>query len=103
MSGHRKWERAERDTEEVAQGYEEARLAYELAEWARKRRKTLGLSQAAVAARAGMTQPALSVLEAGGTIPTIPLLRRLARALDADFQVGFKTREAGRVELLDAC
>jgi hypothetical protein len=30
-----------------------------------------------------MTQPALSRLEAGGVIPTIPLLERISSALDA--------------------
>jgi transcriptional regulator with XRE-family HTH domain len=34
-----------------------------------------------------MTQPALSRLEAGGVIPTIPLLERISRALDADLIV----------------
>ena len=37
--------------------------------------------------RAGMTQPALSRLEAGGVIPTIPLLDRISGALDADLIV----------------
>jgi transcriptional regulator with XRE-family HTH domain len=36
------------------------------------------------AARASKTQPALSRLEAGGVIPTIPLLDRISAALDAD-------------------
>ena len=30
-----------------------------------------------------MTQPQISNLELGGTMPTLPLLARLARALDA--------------------
>jgi transcriptional regulator with XRE-family HTH domain len=34
-----------------------------------------------------MTQPALSRLEAGGVIPTIPLLDRISGALDADLIV----------------
>jgi hypothetical protein len=34
-----------------------------------------------------MTQPALSRLEAGGVIPTIPLLERISGALDADLIV----------------
>ena len=34
-----------------------------------------------------MTQPALSRLEAGGVIPTIPLLDRISAALDADLIV----------------
>jgi hypothetical protein len=31
-----------------------------------------------------MTQPGLSRLEAGGVIPTIPLLERISAALDED-------------------
>jgi HTH-type transcriptional regulator/antitoxin HipB len=46
----------------------------------RERRLALGLSQVELAARAGMTQPALSRLEAGGVIPTIPLLDRISIA-----------------------
>jgi ribosome-binding protein aMBF1 (putative translation factor) len=53
----------------------------------RERRLALGLSQVEVATRAGMTQPALSRLEAGGVIPTIPLLDRIFAALDADLIV----------------
>lgn len=34
-----------------------------------------------------MTQPALSHLEAGGVVPTIPLLERISAALDADLIV----------------
>jgi transcriptional regulator with XRE-family HTH domain len=34
-----------------------------------------------------MTQPALSRLETGGVIPTIPLLERISAALDADLIV----------------
>jgi transcriptional regulator with XRE-family HTH domain len=40
-----------------------------------------------LASRAGMTQPALSRLEAGGVVPTIPLLERISTALDADLIV----------------
>jgi transcriptional regulator with XRE-family HTH domain len=52
-----------------------------------ERRLALGLSQTELAARAGMTQPALSRLEAGGVVPTLPLLDRIAAALDADLTV----------------
>jgi HTH-type transcriptional regulator / antitoxin HipB len=34
-----------------------------------------------------MTQSALSRLEAGGVVPTIPLLERISAALDADLIV----------------
>ena len=53
----------------------------------RERRLALGLSQVELATRAGMTQPALSRLEAGGVVPTIPLLERISAALDADLIV----------------
>ena len=59
--------------------------AYE--ELARERRLALGLSQTELATRAGMTQPALSRLEAGGVVPTIPLLERISIALDAELIV----------------
>lgn len=36
---------------------------------------------------AEMTQPAVARFEAGGTVPTIPLLERLARALEAELVV----------------
>jgi len=47
----------------------------------------LGLSQTELATRAGMTQPALSRLEADGVVPTIPLLERISMALDSDLIV----------------
>jgi transcriptional regulator with XRE-family HTH domain len=41
-----------------------------------------------------MTQPALSRLEAGGAVPTIPVLERLAQAMDAELVVGIKPHAA---------
>jgi ribosome-binding protein aMBF1 (putative translation factor) len=76
-----------RGNDEYRQGRGEAERAYLLGRAVRERRLALGLSQAEVAARAGMTQPALSRLEAGGVIPTIPLLDRISAALDADLIV----------------
>jgi ribosome-binding protein aMBF1 (putative translation factor) len=68
-------------------GYAEAERAYRIGAAVRERRLALGLSQTELAARADMTQPALSRLEAGGVIPTIPLLGRITAALDADLIV----------------
>jgi ribosome-binding protein aMBF1 (putative translation factor) len=76
-----------RDSAEYREGYAEAQRAYLIGCAVRDRRLTLGLSQVELAARAGMTQPALSRLEAGGVIPTIPLLDRISIALDADLIV----------------
>jgi transcriptional regulator with XRE-family HTH domain len=48
-----------------------------------ERRKELGLSQQALAERARMTQPQLSRIERGATLPTVPILYRITVALDA--------------------
>ena len=76
-----------RATHEYREGYAEAQPAYLIGQAVRDRRLALGLSQVELAARAGMTQPALSRLEAGSVIPTIPLLERISAALDADLIV----------------
>ncbi|RFS87565.1 XRE family transcriptional regulator [Actinomadura spongiicola] len=80
---------AGRESAEVRAGREEARLAFELGNAVRERRLALGLSQAELAKRAGMTQPALSRLESGGPTPTIGTLERLAHALGARLTVKF--------------
>ena len=79
--------RERRSSSEYRQGYAEAQQAFLIGQAVRERRAALGLSQAELAARAGMTQPALSRLEAGGVVPTIPLLERISIALDADLIV----------------
>jgi HTH-type transcriptional regulator/antitoxin HipB len=87
---HRSYEqtaRQRRDSAEFREGYEQARRAFLIGQAVRERRLALGLSQTEVAAQAGMTQPALSRLEAGGTVPTIPVLERIAAALGAELIV----------------
>ena len=79
--------RDRRDSAEYREAYAEAQRAFRIGQAVRERRLALGLSQTELAARAGMTQPALSRLEAGGVIPTIPLLDRISAALDADLIV----------------
>jgi len=76
-----------RRSDDYRQGRAEAERAYLLGRAVRERRLALGLSQVELATRARMTQPALSRLEAGGVIPTIPLLDRISAALDADLIV----------------
>ena len=86
-SAYEELARDRRGSEEYRQGYAEARRAFLIGQAVRERRLALGLSQVELAARAGMTQPALSRLEAGGVVPTISLLERISMALDADLVV----------------
>jgi ribosome-binding protein aMBF1 (putative translation factor) len=89
-SSHTSYEdlaRERRTTDDYREGRAETERAYLIGKAVRERRLALGLSQVELAARAGMTQPALSRLEAGGVIPTIPLLDRISAALDADLIV----------------
>ncbi|GGV23047.1 hypothetical protein GCM10010182_51760 [Actinomadura cremea] len=89
-SPHARWvPGAGRGSEEVRAGREEARIAFELGNAVRERRQALGWSQAELARRAGMTQPALSRLEAGGPTPTIGVLDRIAHALGTRLTVKF--------------
>ncbi len=83
-----------RGSEQYRQGFAEARQAFLIGQAVRERRLALGLSQTELAARAGMTQPALSRLEAGGVVPTIPLLERISMALDADLIVAIAPHAA---------
>ncbi|MGH3235576.1 MAG: helix-turn-helix domain-containing protein, partial [Streptosporangiaceae bacterium] len=79
--------RQRRGSEEHRAGYTEAQRAFLIGRAIRERRLVLGLTQTERAERAGMTQPALSRLEAGGVIPTILLLERISAALEADLIV----------------
>ena len=76
-----------RSSAEYREGYDEARRAFEIGQAVRERRLALGLSQTELAARAGMTQPAISRLEAGRSVPTIPVLERIAAGLGAELVV----------------
>jgi HTH-type transcriptional regulator / antitoxin HipB len=69
--------------------YEAARLRFELGEAVRHRREELGITQAQLAERAGLQQPAVARFETGGTMPTIPMLERLADALGLRLNVEF--------------
>ncbi|MFC0114870.1 helix-turn-helix domain-containing protein [Kibdelosporangium aridum] len=71
--------------------YEAARIAFELGAEVRAQRERRGWSQTELAQRAGMTQPAMARFEAGGTVPTLPVLERIAAALDMRLSVELKS------------
>ncbi len=71
----------------AAEAYEHARRAYELGVAVRALREEKGWSQRELAAAADMTQPAVARFEAGGTMPTLPVLERLAHALNVELVV----------------
>lgn len=89
--------RARPITPEIRREYAAARLRFELGEAVRDRRAVLGLSQRELAERATMTQSAVARFEAGGTVPTLALLSRLADALDLDLTVAFTPHVAEHV------
>jgi ribosome-binding protein aMBF1 (putative translation factor) len=74
--------------------YEAARFAYELGRDVRELRERQGWSQTRLAQEAGMTQSAVARFESGGTVPTLPVLQRLARALGVELDVRFKSQNA---------
>lgn len=76
----------------AAEAYEATRLAYELGRAVRELRQQHRWSQAQLAEAAEMTQSAVARFEAGGTVPTLPTLERLARALDVELRVRFVER-----------
>jgi len=94
MGEHKVWSRRRRNSADVREGYEAAERAFEIGRAVRELRLALGLSQQELATRAGMTQPALSRLEAGAATPTIGVLERVAAALDADLVVAIAPRAA---------
>lgn len=95
MSEQKSWpELRDRRMEEpgAAESYEAARLAYELGKTVRGMREMRGWSQSDLARVAGMTQSAVARFEAGGTVPTLPVIERLASALDAEVEVRLTPR-----------
>lgn len=90
MSGRIDWQdlRSRRMAEPgAAEAYDAARLAFDLGRRVRELRVQQGLSQTELARRAGMTQPAVARFGARGTVPTLPVLERLARSLGAELTV----------------
>jgi len=71
------------DRGEYDRAYAEADLASRVAEIVYRLRTGAGLTQTELARRMGTTQSSIARVEAGGSLPTLDLLDRVGRALDA--------------------
>jgi ribosome-binding protein aMBF1 (putative translation factor) len=78
----------------AAEAYDATRLAFELGKTVRELREQRGWTQAKLAEASDMTQPAVARFEAGGTVPTIPVLERLAHALGVELVVRLAPRSS---------
>lgn len=78
----------------AVEAYEATRLAFELGKAVREMREDRAWTQAQLATASDMTQSAIARFEAGGTVPTIPVLERLAHALDMELVVRLAPRGA---------
>ncbi|GGJ52692.1 helix-turn-helix domain-containing protein [Streptomyces brasiliensis] len=83
-----------RESPEIEQERQEHRLSMALAKAVYDRRTELGLSQAELAARTGLTQAKISRIEGSDTIPTLPLLAKLAKGLDASLNIAIDADDA---------
>ncbi|MFJ1585492.1 helix-turn-helix domain-containing protein [Streptomyces sp. NPDC088197] len=72
---------------EESPAYRAAGYAFALGQAVYDRRTELGLTQTDLARRADMNQPQISTIEGGDSVPTLPLLTRLAKALDASLSI----------------
>ncbi len=82
---HTRWDIPDEHRESAE--YIEAGARIALGQAVYDRRTALGLSQAEVASRAGTTQTVISRLEGGSVTPTLPLLHRLAGALEGELDL----------------
>lgn len=94
-----KWHDVKREmlsNPDVAREYEALKMEHELARSIIRRRLEKGLSQRQLAERADTRQPVISRLESGNSTPSLSLLQRVAKALDADVVVRIEEQSAPR-------
>ncbi|OKI05019.1 hypothetical protein A6A06_10135 [Streptomyces sp. CB02923] len=73
--------------------YVEAGAAIALGQAVFDFRGVLGMTVGELARRAGLGEEEVERIEGGGTVPTLPLLRRLAGALDAQLDLSIDSDE----------
>ncbi|MGV9816340.1 helix-turn-helix transcriptional regulator [Streptomyces cellulosae] len=71
----------------------ERELAYAIASAIQELRLERGLSQKELAELVGTKQPRISVVESATKLPSLPLLLRIAAALDMNLAVVFENKE----------
>ncbi|MEV0419346.1 helix-turn-helix domain-containing protein [Streptosporangium canum] len=105
MAGHSTWKTLkakrllETETEEHPE-YTRAIRDMALGERLREVRVARNLTQAEVAKRAGISQPALSRIELGGGVPTLEMLDRIGRAIGVRFTISVGDDQAEQIDLL---
>ncbi len=72
----------------------EISLSMALAQVVYDRRKALGLSQEELARRCGLTQAKISRIEGSDTVPTLSLLAKLAKGLEASLNIAIDQDDA---------
>ncbi|WP_019930550.1 helix-turn-helix domain-containing protein [Nocardia sp. BMG111209] len=75
------------ESDDAAEARREIKLSIALAKAVYDRRTELGFTPADLAERAGLTQADISRIEGSDTVPTLPLLAKLADALDATLNI----------------
>lgn len=102
MSGHVKWKtlrdkKLKEGSQEAAARAQERRenlLAMALAVVVYNRREELGFTQAETAERCGLDQGKISRIEGSATVPTLPLLYKLSKGLDARLHIEIDINDA---------
>ena len=79
---------------EFVREYEALEPEYQIARQLIALRLARGLTQTDLAARAGTQQVSVSRVETGATVPTLPLLKKLAQAMDAHLEIRLVPDEA---------
>ncbi len=78
---------------DVAHEYEDLKPKYEMIRSIIERRNKLRMSQAQLAKKVGMKQPAISRLETGNHNTTLNTFFKVTRALDLDISFKIKTQK----------
>lgn len=94
LSRERKIVEGYREPPGIEEERQEHRLSMALAKVVYDRRVELGLSQTELAKRTGLTQAKISRIEGSDTVPTLPLLAKLARGLDASLVISIDPDDA---------